>query len=99
DTAGSGRANVQFHVLPVLVGDVGREPLAGHGMSINPCILQPKSRGSVRLRGPDPMQPILFDAGYLREQQDVDALVRALKLTRRILRAPSLAKLILEELA
>ena len=99
DTSGSGRPDIQFHVLPVLVGDVDREPLPGHGLSINPCFLRPKSRGSVRLRSADPMAPILFDGGYLTEQADVDTLVRGLKLARRILRAPSLRKLVSEELA
>ena len=99
DTTGEGRPDLQFHVLPVLVGDVDREPLAGHGLSINPCFLRPKSRGSVRLRSPDPMAPILFDGGYLQAREDVDTLVRGVKLARRILRAPALRELVSEELA
>ncbi|MEO8058518.1 MAG: GMC family oxidoreductase N-terminal domain-containing protein [Burkholderiales bacterium] len=99
DTTGTGHADLQFHVLPTLVGDVDRAPLPGHGISINPCFLNPVSRGTVRLRSADPMAPILFDAGYLQAQEDVDTLVRGLKLARRILRAPSLAKLVSEELA
>jgi len=98
DTVGSGRPDIQLHVLPVLVGDVGREPLPGHGISINPCVLRPASRGSVRLRGADPAAPILFDSGALAEQADVDALVRGVKLARNILRAPSLRKVISEEI-
>ncbi|MDH0344107.1 GMC family oxidoreductase, partial [Chromobacterium haemolyticum] len=39
DTGGGGRPDIQFHVLPTLVGDVDREPLPGHGISINPCLL------------------------------------------------------------
>lgn len=99
DTLGEGRPDVQFHVLPVLVGDVDREPLEGHGLSINPCFLRPRSRGSVRLRSADPMAPILFDAGALSHQDDVDTLVRGLKLARRILRAPSMQAVVSEELA
>ncbi len=99
DTSGCGRPDLQFHVLPVLVGDVDREPLPGHGISINPCYLRPRSRGHVSLRSADPMAPIVFDGGYLREQADVDTLVRGLKLARRILRAPSMRKLVSEELA
>src|SRR5207344_2467776 len=76
DTSGSGRPDVQFHVLPVLVGDVEREPLPGHGLSVNPCLLRPVSRGSVALRSADPAEPILFDAGALQAQADVDTLVR-----------------------
>ncbi|MCG3188528.1 MAG: Alcohol dehydrogenase [acceptor] [Burkholderiaceae bacterium] len=99
DTLGAGgRPDMQFHVLPTLVGDVDREPLGGHGISLNPCFLHPKSRGTVRLRSTDPMAPIVFDAAALREQADVDALVRGVKLARRILRTPSMSKLISEEL-
>lgn len=98
DTLGGHRPDVQFHVLPVLVGDVEREPLPGHGVSINPCILRPASRGSVMLRSADPAQPILFDAGALQAQADVDTLVRGVKLARRILRAPALAALVSQEL-
>ena len=99
DTQGSGRPDLKFHVLPTLVGDVDREPFAGHGITLNPCFLRPKSRGAVRLRSADPMAPILFEPGYLREQEDVDTLVRGVKLARRILRAPSLRQLVSEELA
>ncbi len=98
DTLGCGRPDIQFHVLPVLVGDADREPLPGHGVTINPCFLRPKSRGTVRLRSADPMAPILFDGGYLTQQADVDTLVRGVKLARRILRAPSMRKLVAEEL-
>lgn len=98
DTSGSGRPDIQFHVIPTLMGDVGREPLAGHGMSLNPCFLRPKSRGTVKLRSADPNEPILLDPNFLAEQDDVDTLVRGVKLARRILRQPSLQKLIEREL-
>lgn len=99
DTLGSGRPDLQFHVIPTLVGDFDRAPLDGHGITINPCFLQPKSRGTVRLRSADPMAPVVFDAGALREQADVDTLVRGVKLSRRILRAPSMRRLVSAELA
>lgn len=98
DTTGGSRPDIQFHTLPTLVGDVDREPLPGHGISINPCILRPASRGSMSLRSADAAAPILFDSGALAEQADVDILVRGVKLARRILRAPSLARLVGEEL-
>lgn len=98
DTAGEGRADVQFHVLPALVGDVDREPIAGHGLTINPCFLRPRSRGSVTLSSADPMAPIVFDGHYLEAQADVDTLVRGVRLARRILRAPSLQAVVSGEL-
>lgn len=99
DTAGTGRPDVQFHVLPTLVGDVGRDPLPGHGISLNPCFLRPQSRGVVRLAGVDPEQQAAFDGRYLSAEADVQTLARGVQLARRILRAPSLARLISEELA
>ncbi|GAB7541074.1 GMC family oxidoreductase [Cupriavidus sp. 8B] len=98
DTSGCGRADVQFHVLPVLVGDVGREPLPGHGISVNPSFLRPRSRGAIRLRDADPASPIRFDAGYLSHEDDVATLVRGVRLARTILRMPSLARVVEGEL-
>ncbi|MGU2413609.1 GMC family oxidoreductase [Burkholderia cenocepacia] len=96
DTTGGGRPDIQFHVLPTLVGDVDRAPLPGRGLSINPCLLRPRSRGTVQLRGNDPAAPILFDSGALSDPADVEGLVRGVRLARQILRAPSLARLVRE---
>lgn len=99
DTTGAGRPDIQFHVLPTLVGDVDREPLPGHGISLNPCFLRPASRGVVRLASADPEAAADFDGRFLSQRSDVDTLIRGVKLARRILRAPSMAKMIDTELA
>ena len=98
DTSGGGRPDVQFHVLPVLVGDADREPLPGHGISINPCYLRPASRGRVRLRSANFADPILLEAGFLTARADVDTLIRGVKLARTILRQPALQAVVSEEL-
>ncbi len=98
DTSGSGHPDIQFHVLPTLVGDVDREPIEGHGLSINPCFLRPKSRGFARLRSNNPEDPMMFESGALEEQEDVDTLVRGVKLARKILRSPAPEELIDHEL-
>ena len=98
DTGGTGRPDVQFHVLPVLVGDVDRPMPEVHGISIDPCFLRPKSRGRVRAVSANAMDPVHFDGGFLSEQEDVDTLVRGLKLARRIMRMPSLRKVVAEEI-
>jgi choline dehydrogenase len=84
--------------LPTLVGDVDREPIEGHGISINPCFLRPKSRGFAKLRSANPLDSMIFESGALKEQDDVDTLIRGVKLARRILRAPALAELVDYEL-
>ena len=98
DSTGDGTVDIQFHVLPVLVGDADIEPLEGHGISINPCYLQPKSRGELRLTSNNPDEPVEIDARYLTEPSDMDAMLRGLKIARNILRQPSMASVIEHEL-
>ncbi|WP_292327451.1 GMC family oxidoreductase [Mesorhizobium sp.] len=99
DTSGEGRPDIQFHVTPALVGDATRVAMDGHGVSINPCILRPVSRGKVSLRSREASNPIVFVGNNLTCQEDVDTLVRGLKLARRILAAPSMQALEFRELA
>jgi len=98
DTAGRGRPDVQIHFVPSLVGDFDRAPPPGHGITINPCILRPASRGTVKLRSPNPQDPPLIVANNLTAPEDIDTIVRGLKLCRRIMRAPALSALIEREI-
>ncbi len=98
DLDGDGRADVQFHVLPVLVGDVERLPPMVHGLTLNPCLLAPKSRGELRLRSADPLALPWLDAGALAEEDDVRVLREGVRLARKILAAPSLAALVSQEI-
>lgn len=45
----------------------------------------PASRGSVRLRAKDPLAPPLIRANYLHDSRDVEAMVRGVKLARKLL--------------
>ena len=56
-------------------------------------------RGVLELASSDASVAARFDGGFLSEQDDVDTLVRGVQLARKIIRAPSLSKLISEELA
>jgi len=49
-----------------------------------PCLTQPKSKGRVRLNSGSALDYPELDMNYLAEQEDVDALVRAQNLMRRI---------------
>ena len=91
--AGTGRPDVQFHVLAALAGSHDRVPIAAHGITINPCHLRPRSRGTVRLRSSDPRDRILFRANSFAEPEDLAALVRATELGIVIAEQPSLKKL------
>ena len=94
DTAGTGQPDVQFHVLPVLIGFVDREPEPGHGFSIGPCYLRPRSRGSIRITSADPVAKVDFNANVLSDPADVETLARGVKVAIRILDAPSMQAIV-----
>ncbi len=99
DTAGEGRPDVQIHVTPALVGDAERKPMREHGITINPCVLRPTSRGKVSLRSAAPSDPVVLAANNLTTPEDVATLVRGIKACRRILRSDSLRALGFSEMS
>lgn len=53
-------------------------------------VVQPKSRGSIRLTGPNPLDPVQIDAGILSHPDDMKAAVACVELCREIGNSASL---------
>jgi choline dehydrogenase-like flavoprotein len=83
--------DVQFHFVIAVVEDHARRLRWGRGMTGHVCALKPKSRGSLKLAGPDPLADPLIDPAFLAAPEDVETLVAGVKLTRRLMAAPSLS--------
>ena len=83
--------DLQLHFVVGKLIDHGRKTLFGHGYSCHVCLLQPKSRGSVKLASADPTAAPAIDPNFLGERDDLDRLVRGFKAMRRILAQPALA--------
>src|SRR5690606_21439090 len=64
----------------------------GHGYAISPVGLYPKSRGTLRLASADVREAPLIDPQLLSVEDDIETLVRALKIARRAFMAPSFEK-------
>ena len=65
-----------------------------HGVWVSPCLLTPRSRGSVRLASSDPTaQPIVRNDFYSAEE-DMARMMAAHRLMRRDLRAAGAAALL-----
>jgi choline dehydrogenase-like flavoprotein len=97
DLDGDGRCDTQIAFLPILRGELNQPMPAIHGLSVQPCLIRPKSRGEVRLKSKDPSAPPLFKGNYLADPDDVAHLVRGTKLARKMLKAPSLARVLIGE--
>lgn len=82
--------DIQLHFIVGLVDDHARKRHLGHGFSCHVCLLRPKARGSVKLASADPFAAPLIDPNFLGEIEDLETMVAAFKMTRRIMDAPSM---------
>jgi len=83
--------DVQYHFVPAMLEDHGREKVPGHGFSCHVCVLRPESRGSVRLNDPDPRSAPRIDPQFLSAPADMAVMRGGIRLMYRILTAPALA--------
>jgi choline dehydrogenase len=90
--------NLQYHVQPLSLDRFG-EPLHRFpAITASVCNLRPESRGSVHIKGPDPAAKPAIRPNYLSAEADRRVAVDAIRLTRRILAAPAMARYAPEEL-
>jgi choline dehydrogenase len=54
-------------------------------------VIKPLSRGTVRLRSPDPAEPPAIDPAFLRHPHDMTRALEAVRATRSMLRTPPLS--------
>jgi choline dehydrogenase len=64
----------------------------GHGYAISPVGLYPKSRGRLTLESADPMAPPRIDPALLSVPEDVEPLLRGIRLARQIFGAQAFAR-------
>lgn len=64
----------------------------GHGYSCHMCVLRPHSRGELRLRSADTREAPLIDLNMLSDPRDMDTLVAGVRMLKRILDQPALAR-------
>lgn len=76
--------DLQFHFAPVHYIDHGFAKPGGHGFSLGPMLLTPKSRGRITLRSSDPFDPPAIDPCYLSDPADLPPLVEGVRLARKI---------------
>ena len=90
-------ANLQFHFQPLSLdkwGD-GLHPFPAFTASV--CNVRPTSRGHVHVTSPDARAPPRIQPNYLSTDEDRRVAVDALRITRRIVAQPPLARFRPEE--
>ncbi|WP_051412579.1 choline dehydrogenase [Pseudoxanthomonas sp. J35] len=85
------RPDVQFHFVPAMLDDHGRNRLQGDGMTVHACFLRPRSRGRIALRDADPRSAPRIEANYLSDPGgfDLRMMAECAKLSRELLAQPA----------
>ena len=84
--------NLQYHVQPLSLDAFG-EPLHRYNaFTASVCNLNPTSRGQVQIRSPRPEDAPAIQANYLSTEQDRQVAAQSLRVTRRIVAQPALAR-------
>ncbi|WP_374354970.1 GMC family oxidoreductase [Chitinimonas sp.] len=81
--------DLQLHFTPGRLRDHGRDLkfLIGEGYSLHVCQLRPKSVGEITLASADPMAKPAIHANYLSHPDDMAAMVKGVRLARKVLAA------------
>ena len=81
------RADIQFHFVPAMLDDHGRNRLPGDGYTLHACFLRPRSRGRLTLASARPGDKPRIEANYLGDEEgfDLRMMVECAKLSRDLL--------------
>ncbi|MNF47472.1 Alcohol dehydrogenase [acceptor] [compost metagenome] len=97
DLDGDGRADTQLNALAASSCGWGDPIPQVHRFSLAPLCNTCHSRGTVRLRSADPADMPKVQGNYLSGAQEVSNLIKGIRLARKIMAAPALARHIKSE--
>lgn len=86
------RPDLQFVFMPANRPTPAFPFPIGHGFGINSILLRPKSRGSVKLASNDPQTLPLIDTNFLGEEEDVEPLLKGIRIARNIIGTEQMAR-------
>ncbi|MEZ0168013.1 GMC family oxidoreductase [Microvirga sp. TS319] len=99
DPNGSERPTLQLYCVPTVYLDrdvSGVEPT--HGVTLNPCLLRPKARGSVRLASADPLEAPQVDPQFFGDSDDLRLTIAGLRYARDVLATSPVRDMIAREI-
>lgn len=84
--------DLQYHFLPGLVNNHGRDPGDCHAFQVHVGTMRPESKGYLQLNSNNPFDKIKITANYLQTANDLKDLKAAVPITREIFNQPAFRK-------
>jgi choline dehydrogenase len=86
DPDGSDRPSLKMYCVPSVYLDADvKNVVPQDGVTLNACLLRPKSRGQVKLRSANPLDKPIVDNNYLADADDLRLEIAGLRYAREIL--------------
>ena len=79
--------DLQFHFVPAILDDHGRNRMKGNGYTLHMCFLRPESRGKLKLASKNPTDAIKIYANYLSEANDLNYMKKGFEIQRELFSA------------
>ena len=94
------RPDLQLHFIPAAMDDHGRndKQLFSYGIALHACLLRPKSTGEVKLASNNGKQPPKVFLNMLSHPDDINVMVKAVRICREIFAKQPLKEIITKEL-
>ncbi len=89
--APDARCDIQFHFVPAMLDDHGRNRLPGDGYTLHACFLHPRSRGRIGLASADAAHAPRIEANYLGDAEgfDLRMMVECARISREVFAQPA----------
>jgi choline dehydrogenase len=99
DPDGGERPTIQLYCVPTVYLDRDVSGVAAtHGVTLNPCLLRPKARGTVRLGSADPLAPPQVDPQFFGDPDDLRLTIAGLRYARAVLATSPVRDMVTGEL-
>lgn len=76
--------DLQFHFAPSYYVEHGFKNPPGHGFAIGATLVQPYSRGTIKLYSPNPLVQPAIQPNYYADERDMQTMIDGCRLARRL---------------
>ena len=89
---------IKLYCVPIMYMDrdiKGVKP--DHGLTLTPCIMNPKARGEIKIQSSNPMDLPLINPNFLSNEEDIKTILQGVKLARRVIKTKPLSDIVVNE--
>ena len=89
---------IKLYCVPIMYTDRDTKGIKpDHGLTLTSCLMNPKSRGEVRIQSSNPLDLPLINPNFLSHEDDMNVMLNAVKLARKVIQTKPLSDIVLEE--